>query len=390
MKKVFMYTFDSFVHDSRITKEANSITKLGFDVTVIAHGDKGLKKKEDIKNIHIIRFSYLDREKTSNKLKKFLIYLDFLKQSILYSKDVDYLHCNDLLTLPIGFFIKKFFNKKAIVIYDAHEFETERNGLSPKKKKLIYYIEKFFIKSADEVITVSDSIANAYAKIYNIKKPHLILNTPNFQNLNNQNIFRKKFNISPEKTIFLYQGSLHKGRGVELLLKTFSSIKEKDKVIIFMGFGDLEDLIREKAKNSTSIFFQDAVSPSEILKYTSSADFGISLIEDTCLSYKYCLPNKMFEYLMAGIPVIVSNLPEMKKIVEEYKVGTFIEFNKKESIIDALNRAMNLDREVLKSNIYNVKKKYNWEEQEKVLKKIYLLHDIKYKKIKVKQNDNKI
>ena len=371
MKKVFMYTFDSFVHDSRITKEANSLKNIGLEVTIIGHGDLGLKKEESINGINIKRFSYLDRTKTISKLRKLKIYFDFLQKSIRFSKGMDYLHCNDLMTLPIGYFVKKFLNKNAIVIYDAHEFETERNGLSSKQKKIVYFIESFLIKSADRVITVSESIAIEDARIYGIKKPFIILNTPPFQELSNQNLFRNKFAISQSQTIFLYQGSLHKGRGIEFLIETFNEISDSSKVIVFMGFGDLVGFIKEKSETSSNIYFQEAVLPSELLDYTSSADFGISLIEDTCLSYRYCLPNKMFEYLMADIPVLVSNLPEMRAIVENHNVGIVIKKSEKLELLYALDKATKLDKSVIESNIKKVKKLYNWEEQEKVLKKVY-------------------
>lgn len=371
MKKVFMYTFDSFVHDSRITKEANSLKNIGLEVTIIGHGDLGLKKEESINGINIKRFSYLDRTKTISKLRKLKIYFDFLQKSIRFSKGMDYLHCNDLMTLPIGYFVKKFLNKNAIVIYDAHEFETERNGLSSKQKKIVYFIESFLIKSADRVITVSESIAIEYARIYGIKQPFIILNTPPFQELSSQNLFRNKFAISQSQTIFLYQGSLHKGRGIEFLIETFNEISDSSKVIVFMGFGDLVGFIKEKSETSSNIYFQEAVLPSELLDYTSSADFGISLIEDTCLSYRYCLPNKMFEYLMADIPVLVSNLPEMRAIVENHNVGIVIKKSEKLELLYALDKATKLDKSVIESNIKKVKKLYNWEEQEKVLKKVY-------------------
>jgi len=371
VKKVFMYTFDSFVHDSRITKEANSLKNIGLEVTIIGHGDLGLKKEESINGINIKRFSYLDRTKTISKLRKLKIYFDFLQKSIRFSKGMDYLHCNDLMTLPIGYFVKKFLNKNAIVIYDAHEFETERNGLSSKQKKIVYFIESFLIKSADRVITVSESIAIEYARIYGIKQPFIILNTPPFQELSSQNLFRNKFAISQSQTIFLYQGSLHKGRGIEFLIETFNEISDSSKVIVFMGFGDLVGFIKEKSETSSNIYFQEAVLPSELLDYTSSADFGISLIEDTCLSYRYCLPNKMFEYLMADIPVLVSNLPEMRAIVENHNVGIVIKKSEKLELLYALDKATKLDKSVIESNIKKVKKLYNWEEQEKVLKKVY-------------------
>ena len=99
-----------------------------------------------------------------------------------------------------------------------------------------------------------------------------------------------------------------------------------------------------------NIYFHKAVSPDVLLDYTSSADFGISTIEDSCLSYRYCLPNKMFEYLMAGIPVIVSNLYEMKRLVESNMVGTVA----KENTSDVLKEAIKEAEDMLKSGNFKV------------------------------------
>jgi glycosyltransferase involved in cell wall biosynthesis len=95
------------------------------------------------------------------------------------------------------------------------------------------------------------------------------------------------------------------------------------------------------------------------------------MIEDSCLSYRYCLPNKLFEYVMAEIPILVSNLPEMKTLVEKYQVGVIIEDSSSNSIENALVKAKLLDKKILKNNIAKVKDLYNWEEQEKKLLKVY-------------------
>ena len=117
-----------------------------------------------------------------------------------------------------------------------------------------------------------------------------------------------------------------------------------------MGYGTLENLIQKISKEYKNIYFHKAVSPDVLLDYTSSADFGISTIEDSCLSYRYCLPNKMFEYLMAGIPVIVSNLYEMKRLVESNMVGTVA----KENTSDVLKEAIKEAEDMLKSGNFKV------------------------------------
>ena len=369
-KRVAMFVFNAFTNDSRVLKEATSLQKHHYDVTVVAHGDNGVGREELIDDLKIRRFSYLDRKVTKGTLGKLKAYLIYVKKSISYCKDFDIIHCNDINTLPIGIIIKKFYNKDTKIVYDAHEYETEMNGLQGMQKKIVKILEKNFIKYVDKTITVSDAIANEYVKLYDIEKPSLVLNTPMYKELEKKNIFREIFKISQEQVIFLYQGSLNKGRGIEVLVDVFRE-SDINNIIVFMGYGPLEKILQEQAEKYQNIYFHEAVSPDILLDYTSSTDFGISTIEDTCLSYHYCLPNKMFEYIMAEVPVIVSNLPEMKKIVIDNNVGVFAKTNTVEGLKEAIVEATKLDKDEMKINLKNLKKIYNWEGQEKVLLEIY-------------------
>jgi len=374
MVKVANIVFNPFKNDSRVLKESITLNKNGYYVEVIAHGYKNLPKKESIYGINIRRFSYLDRNNITSKLQKLKIYLAWIKEVSNYVKDFDILHCNDLNTLPIAFIAKQFHNKNIKVIYDAHEYETETIGLNKTTKKVVKVAEKFLIKYADSIITVSNQIANEYKKLYpNIKKPALVLNTPKYKKVEKKDIFRKTLNIDENKTIFLYQGGLTRGRGIEILLQTFIELHNNNNsaVIVFMGYGELEERIKETSKKYKSIYFHQAVAPEILLDYTSSADFGISTIEDSCLSYRYSLPNKIFEYLMAEIPVIVSNLPEMKNLIEKYKVGVVAKENTPKGLKEAIEKALKLNKKEIEKSIEKIKSIYNWENQERILLKIY-------------------
>ena len=370
-QKVANLVFNPFVNDSRVLKESVSLSNNGFEVEVIAHLDKNLKVEEKKENFQVKRFSYLDRKMTKSKIGKLKAYYRYIRESVGYCKNFDIIHCNDINTLPVGVAIKIFFNQNVKIVYDAHEYETEINGLTGVQKKLAQWLERLLIYYADKVITVSDAIANEYVRLYDIPKPVLVLNTPPHQDIGKRNLFRETLGISEEQTIFLYQGGLSKGRGIEVLIDTFRQITDNKSVIVFMGYGPLENLVIDTANKFSNIYFHKAVAPDVLLDYTCSADFGISTIEDTCLSYRYCLPNKMFEYLMAEIPVIVSNLYEMRRLVEEYNVGIVAKENTSSGLKDAIERALELDQNTINNNIQKVKQIYNWEEQENSLLRVY-------------------
>ena len=370
MKKITSIVLNNFTNDSRVLKENLSLQKAGYDVTVVALHEDGLDEFEDIQGVKVHRVKLRSISWSKTLIVSLFKYIEWSYRIVKQYKNSNFLHCNDLSALPIGVIIK-LFNRNVKIIYDAHEYETEVDGLVGAKKTLTAFFEKRLIKYVDKTITVSDAIANEYVRLYDISKPELVLNTPHYKEVEKKDIFREKFKIKKSQTIFLYQGSLSTGRGIEILIDTFKELGGSQSVMVFMGYGILEGLVKRASLNHENIYFHEAVSPDILLDYSSSADFGISTIEDSCLSYRYCLPNKMFEYTMAEVPVIVSNLPEMKKVVEKYHLGVVAEENTPKGLKKAIEEATMLDKKILREKMHKAKKIYNWEEQEKVLLKVY-------------------
>ncbi len=370
-KQILFVLKNHFTNDSRVLKEARTLISAGYDVTIRCLWDKGLAKHEVIDNIKIERLIYSKRGVKKSAVKKVTKLIEYYYQVIKDSSKFSIIHCHDLDTLPIGVFMKLISFGKKKLIYDAHEYETERHHIHGFLKLLFKITERLFIYFANTVITVSDGIANEYVRLYNIKKPILVLNCPSYRkDTLGKDIFREKFGIKKDQVIFLYQGGLYKDRGLETVLEAFKNVEDKNKVVVFMGYGEFDTIIKENAAKYENIFYHDAVSPDVLLDYTSSADMGVFFCRNICLSYYYCLPNKLFEYTMAGLPVIVSDLPEMKKIVNKYNNGIVVQENQ-EDFVKAINKVSFKDINDYKKNISKVKDTYNWEEQEKVLLSIY-------------------
>ena len=205
-------------------------------------------------------------------LKLYILYIWMIFKSRV---SFDVFVCNDLNTLPVGVFFKLIKFNKIKIIYDAHEYETEINGLKGLRKKIVKWQERILIRYADKVITVSDSIANEYTRLYSISKPFIVLNCPIYQEVTKQDVFRESLGIRSNQVIFLYQGGLSGGRGIEIILDTFSSLEDDKNVLVCMGYGPLESLIQQKAKQFPTIFFHPAVSSQILLNYTASADYGV-------------------------------------------------------------------------------------------------------------------
>ena len=337
-------------NESRIFKESKFISKnCDFErIILLGIWKEGLNKDEQYEgNIYIKRVSLFNIKKRSILYLYYFMYVFVF--IVLHRPKMINIHTLEFLPLSL---IAKIFKIK--IIYDTHEFETEKGHVAGFRKKISKIIEKALINLKDEKV------------IKQMDRPYVVLNTPNYKITQKNDLFREKFNIDKEKIIFLYQGAIAPSRGVEILLETF---KETDKVIVFMGYGSLVDKVKEYSLKYKNIYFHEAVKPEVLLNYTSSADVGFCLIENSCKSYDFCMPNKMFEYLMAGIPVIATKLFELKRFVKKNEIGLLIDsYNDISNIIDKINNQVISQ---YKQNIENVKLIYNWEEQEKILKTIY-------------------
>ncbi len=371
MDRVANIVLNDFVNDSRVSKTSLTLMSFGLDVLVVALHNDGLAEHDVVNGVKVHRIKLMSRSWPKLKLIQIFKYLEFVGRVVRICRGCSVVHCNDLNGLLPGVLIK-WFGSGVRIVYDSHEFAI--NDVPNESRwsiRLKYIIEWFFIRFADEVIVVSESIAEEYARLYSIKKPHVVLNCPPYIEQVKMDLFRQRFGIRPDQIIFLYQGALSKGRGIELLLKAFEQRHDDRCVLVCMGYGPLEAIVRGSARRSSLIFYHQAVQPSVLLNYTSSADVGISLIEDSCISYRYCLPNKLFEYLMAGLPVIVSDLPEMRRLVLAHSIGLVVKVDTVNEFESALDKILKMDNARTILNVQRVRKKYCWESQEYMLKAAY-------------------
>ena len=373
--KIVNITLGSMDSDSRIKKEIGSQKNISDEIVVFSVNSNAFDKMQNgLKTKHFVARHDAGRILSipgSGLAKEYAIYFKLLYDNRAELRSSHIYHCNDLDALLFGF-VAKWFNRKAKIIYDAHEFETEQ---VENPNRLLHFLsvrlERFLVKRADAVITVSEGIASEYAKRYGIPKPRLVLNCPPFQVVRKSDRFREKFAIGKDQTIFLYQGGLLRGRGIENLMDVFSRAVRKDIVLVVIGSGPLEGQIRKAAERCGNIFFHPAVPSKELLSYTASADVGFLPYPNNCLNNYYCSPNKFFEYAMAGLPILVTDLPEMKRLVDMYRCGVVMASDTTEGVFAALEKIMAEDRSVYSANARKLAERYNWEAQEKVLLSVY-------------------
>jgi glycosyltransferase involved in cell wall biosynthesis len=239
----------------------------------------------------------------------------------LRREKIDVVNCHSLSVLPLCVALKLLHG--AILVYEPHELETETATFTGARRRLAKWVERALIGQAVATIVVSDSICRHYRADYGLRDVVTLMNVPERNaslDLTHNPVFRRLFGIPESDFIFMYQGALEEVRGVGMLLDVFKSLPE-DRHIVFLGFGPMEDAIRVASSRHPNIHFHAAVPPAKVIEYTLGADVGFALLDDSCLNHRCALPNKLFHYLHAGLPVIVSDLEEMGALVDYWACG---------------------------------------------------------------------
>ena len=248
-------------------------------------------------------------------------------------------HASDLYVLPaMARAARKHHGR---LIYDARELYPHVASTigRPWARYFWMALEKRYIRRANAVFTVSDSISDKLVEMYGIDRPTVVYNIPQAHAASASGVLREKAGLRHEDTVFLHQGQMRSHRGCELIV---DAMRDVDGVLVFLGDGPLRELLQQKAQTSgisNRVRFLDAVPPDELLAYTSGADVGLTLLDDVCLNHRYALPNKLFEYLTAMVPVIASNLPEVRRIIADYDVGLTVDPGSHDDLVAAMRQA---------------------------------------------------
>ena len=311
---IILAATNDVVTDQRVLRTAKTLVEEGYDVTVIC------RKLPDRPPLSDITFTVKRKNIwIKNGLGFYASFNILLFFDLLFSK-VDIITANDLDTLPACSLAAIIRHK--YLIYDSHELFIEVPELNNRKttKTIWSFFEKIFIRKAGAVSTVCDSIAKELTEKYT-KKCIVIRNVPYYSKFNSIEKQHDKNN-----KIMLYQGALNMGRGIEKMIGTMLFLN--DAKLIIAGTGYLEKALKQMVTElelTNKVEFVGLLSPTALLALTQQADIGLSLEENICKNYNYALPNKLFDYIQSRVPVICSNLPEMKKIIDRYKVGISVD-----------------------------------------------------------------
>jgi glycosyltransferase involved in cell wall biosynthesis len=403
-KNISMVVWNSFLNDARVLKEAQTLQSAGYKVTVFALHTPGVTKKsettaEGIKIVRIARSplwtwrkkhlttangnAQAQGKKTPGPIKKsslkgqLLLIIarswthSWLVCQLVRSKP-DLVHSHDVNTLPTAWLASVI--ARVPLVYDAHEISTDREGYT-SFRKVVGWIEKRLMPRAAGTITTTDTRAKFFARAYGISRPLVLQNRPRYLVVERSERIRNDLNLQETWPIVLYQGGLQQGRGLERIIDVAQEVKNA--YFVFVGGGRLEPKLKEQTGRlnlKDRVYFIDTVSLDDLPYYTASADIGVQAIENTCLNHFSTDSNKVFEYVMGGLPVISSNLPEIRKLMKKHGFGVLVEAGSNNSLKEAIQQLVDdkILRDELSRKSSTARLKLNWEDQESKLIDFYL------------------
>lgn len=286
------------------------------------------------------------------------------------------IHAHDLVTLPAGAAIAE--RCGARLIYDAHELEVHRNTKAARLSQPIRaYLERKHIRQCDAVITVCDSIADHLAEQYAVDRPFVVMNAPNLEEGHQSDKdLRSSLKLSSNTPLAVYVGRITTGRGIEQCIRALAYLPEYHLALVGPTHGPTEEAAQNLARTLgvfDRLHFVPPVAPNTVISFVSSADVSVVPIQNVCLSYYYCLPNKLLESTFAGLPVVVSNFPELRRFVELSGSGLVMDETDPHNIANTIREAYEKRRQLMPSDeaLARVEQIYGWPTQKKNLDAIY-------------------
>lgn len=365
MKKISLSVINDLVTDNRVHKVAVSLQQMGFEPVLIGRIFPESQVIERDYSTHRMKLVFR---------KGALFYFEYNLRLFfwLMKSRIDVFVANDLDTLPANFLASRI--KRKPLVYDSHEYYTEVPELigRPFIKSVWTTLEKWLVPRVTAAYTVCDSIADVYHDLYKV----------DFKIVRNLPVCTKVEITNPENPvretaakIILYQGALNQGRGIEAAIRAMQFLEGAE--LWLAGDGDLTFQLKQlvdELKLNDKVKFLGRLPLQELHRVTRQADLGISLEEDLGLNYRFALPNKLFDYIQAGVPVLVSNLPEMRKIVDHYRIGLIADTHQRKELAELMRTAL-FDQDkrlVWKQNLVVAAKELCWENEVEILRQVYL------------------
>lgn len=381
MKSICMLLTSNVERDTRVLNEAETLSK-DYEVTILVPDNGVLYTENKPFKVKKVKYFHSGLHLTN---------LFFIMKALIraaYLEKADIYHGHDLHGLIIGFYSVKKLNKKLVygdshkldygdshkLVYDSHELWSEM----PHFKNLtglrwvLPHLEKMGMSRVEQGITSDQSYADYLAKKYS--KPFLALR--NIPVLGRQD--KNKVSLQalyPNKTIVLHTGFTGVWRGIEQAIESTQFLPDNF-VLVFLGANRQLEVLKKLTKDlgvEDKVYFLPGVPPEELLATSAEADLAIALTQDVSLSYRFSLPNKLFQYLAAEVPVLGSNFPEYEKIIVAEKIGEVVDPSRPKDIAQKIiEMTKPAKQKEYRTNLKGLAaRKYNWEDESKKLTEFY-------------------
>lgn len=367
MKSIVVSVTNDLVTDQRVDRVCNTLTDMGFLVTLV-----GRERRRSL-SLQPRRYR-MERMRLCFGSGPFF-YAEYnirLFIKLLFGR-MDILLSNDLDTLPANYLVSRLRGKE--LVYDSHEYYTETPELVNRKRVQGIWraIEKGILPRLRHMYTVNESIARLYREQYNADVK-VVRNLP-YRKAYERAASRQELGLPVDQKIILLQGAgINIQRGTEEMVDAMQYIEGA--IFVIIGGGDVLDQLKSRVREKnleSKVMFIPKMPFEELYRFTVHADLAVTLDKDTNINYRYSLPNKLFDYIQARVPVLASDLVEIRKVVEEYGIGKIIDTHEPRAIAAAVQEMLsnNAQYEIWKENLSFAAEKLCWENEEKALTQIY-------------------
>ncbi len=369
-------------NESRDKRELMVCQELGASVCVLAKGTANAKVvRENVDDFTIYKCTTRPVLLFPTSVNRILS----LARWALFARKInpDIISGHDMLGVFVGLLSNVAKKKKAKLIYDAHEFELGRWGSHGFIRRFfIRCIEGFIIKKCEFTITVSKGIAAEEIKLYGSNNTIItVRSTPNNWVLDDRiaatrNRITREMDWPQDAFVIMYHGIISKSRNISILIKAIERNPNTYGIILGDGFdgtlGELKEYC-EKKGFANRAYFHEAVPIESLYQYVGMSDIGMIMGDVNCVSHLLALPNKLFENIQSLTPIIASNCPEMKSLIDDYQVGITVDPSNEEEIDRAIEK-FRTDKEFynrIKDNLRIAKQDLCWENEKIILKEAY-------------------
>lgn len=285
----------------------------------------------------------------------------------------DIYHAHDLNNLYIAQQAAQAHSAK--LVYDAHELFPEiANRWIRLKRQAWIRLEQRLLPATDLVITVNEFIAAEMARRYQCPTPIVLLNCPNppqhFDLASHYNLLRDRLNLGSDCKIVLYQGWMEAGRGLENLIQAAPQLNGNT-VIVLLGYGEYQHHLERLAARTAPgrVHFLPAVPQQDLLAYCASADVGIIPYQAVDLNNYFTSPNKLFDFIQAGVPIVANDLPFLRQVIVSNGLGIVTILNNTSDYARAINQIITQPEQAtaMRMRLRAIAPRYTWKTQSRNL-----------------------